>query len=88
LSVLYITPIFYIFKKRTQNLLSPISVSTLSFDGLFISQEKSYEKLNTNLFYNYSIISFIFKQFGLKIENNKLEMFYFLDLQSIMTSFF
>jgi len=46
LSTLYITPIFHIFEKRTQNLLSLISVSTLLFidDGLFISQEKNFKK--------------------------------------------
>jgi len=59
LSAIYITPIFYIFEKRTKSLLSSISISTLSFvdDGLLISQEKSYEKLNANLFYSYNIIS-------------------------------
>jgi len=79
LSTLYITPIFYIFKKRNSSLLSPIFISTLFFvdDGLFISQEKSYKKSNTNLFYNYSIISSLFKQFYLTVEHNKLEIFYF-----------
>jgi len=39
LSALYIVLIFHIFEKRTQNLLSTISVSTLSFinNNLFIS---------------------------------------------------
>ena len=39
LSTLYITPIFYIFKKRSSSLLSSISISTLFFidDSLFIS---------------------------------------------------
>jgi len=57
-SALYIASIFHIFEKRTKNLLSPIQVLTLSFmdDGLFISQEKSYEKSNVNLFYSYNII--------------------------------
>ena len=34
------------------------SVLSLSFmdNGLFISQEKSYEKSNVNLFYSYNII--------------------------------
>ena len=61
LFTLYIVPIFYVFNKRTKNILSPISVFTLSFvnDGFFISQEKSYEKSNINLFYSYSIISFL-----------------------------
>jgi len=52
LSTLYITPIFHIFEKRSKNLLLNISVSFLSFidDGLFIFQEKNYEKSNVHLF--------------------------------------
>jgi len=55
----YITPMFYIFEKKTKNLLTPIPVLILSFvnDGLLISQEKSYEKSNMTLFYSYSIFS-------------------------------
>jgi len=47
LLALYITPTFHIFEKIIQNLLPSISVSTLSFvnDSLFISQEKSSEKI-------------------------------------------
>jgi len=76
LSTFYITLIFYIFKKRTSSLLSPVLIFTLFFvdNGLFI---KSYEKSNTNLFYNYSIIFSIFKQFGLTVKYNKLEIFHF-----------
>ena len=77
--ILYIITIFHIFKKRTNSLLSSIFVSTFSFidNGLFISQKKSYEKLNTNLFFSYSIISFLFEQFGLIIKHNKSKVFYF-----------
>ncbi len=39
-------------------------------DGLFISQEKSYEKSNENLFCSYSIISSLFK-------HKKSEIFHF-----------
>ena len=79
LSVIYIAPIFHIFKKKTNSLSFPVSISTLFFvdNGPFISQEKSYEKSNTNLFCSYSIISFLFNQFGLVIEHNKSEVFHF-----------
>jgi len=82
LSTFYITPIFHVFDKRTKNLLSPISVSTLSFinDGFFISQEKSYKKSNTNLFCSYNIISSLSEQFSLVIEHNKSKIFYFSKL--------
>ena len=82
LSTIYIAFIFHIFKKRTKSLLSPILISTFSFvdNRLFISQEKSYEKLNTNLFCRYDIILFIFIQFGLIIKHDKSEVLYFLRL--------
>ena len=80
LSTFYITPIFHIFKKRTSSLLSLILISTLSFvdNDLSISQKKSYEKSNTNLFYNYSIIFSLFKQFDLIVEYNELEIFHII----------
>jgi len=70
------------FWKKIKNLLTPISVLIFSFvdDRLFVSQEKSYKKSNTNLFYSYNIISFLFSQFSLVIEHNKLEVFHFLRL--------
>ena len=58
----YISPIFHIFEKRTKNLISSITISFLSFvdNGLFILQEKTYEKSNTLLFCSYIIITFLF----------------------------
>jgi len=46
LFALYIASIFYIFEKRTQNILSPISIFMLSFidNRLFISLDKNFEK--------------------------------------------
>ena len=46
-------------------------------DSLFISQVKSYEKSNKNLFCSYSIIFSLFEQFILVIEHNKSEVFHF-----------
>jgi len=76
LSALYIALIFHIFGKRTKNILYNIPIFTLSFmdNSLFISQEKSFEKLNVNIFCSYSIIFSLFEQFGLTI---KPEIFYF-----------
>jgi len=73
---------FYIFEKRTKNLSIPIIVYILFFvdNSLFVSQKKSYEKSNVILFYSYSIILFFFSQFGLMIEHNKSEIFYFSKL--------
>ena len=46
-------------------------------NSLFISQEKSFEKSNTFLFYSYSIIFSLFDQFRLTVEHGKSEVFYF-----------
>jgi len=69
--------IFHIFEKRTKNL--DISISFLSFvdDGLFISQEKTFEKTNAMLFYSYNIITLLFNQFELAIKHGKSEVFHF-----------
>jgi len=77
---MYIALLFHIFGKRTKNLSISISVSFLSFinNSFFVSQEKSYEKSNVILYYNYSIIASLFDQFKLMIEHNKLEVFHFL----------
>ena len=78
LLALYIAFLFHIFEKRTKNLSIPILVSILSFvnNGLFVSQEKSYEKSNIVFYYSYSIISSLFNQFGLAIKHNKSGVFH------------
>ena len=90
LSILYIAPIFHIFEKRTQNLLSTIFAFTLLFvdNSLFISQKKIYEKSNANLSCSYSIISSLFEQFNLIIEHNKSEVSYFSRAIKIYNSHF
>ena len=74
------------FEKRSNIILSPIQTSILSFvnNSLFIFQEKSYKKLNKNLFCNYNIIFSLFNQFGLVIKHDKLEIFHFSRLTNIL----
>ena len=45
-------------KKKLKNILHNIPISILSFmdNGLFISQEKSFEESNAKIFCSYSII--------------------------------
>jgi len=83
LTVLYLSSVFYIFKKRTNNLKIPISFLFFVNNRLFISQEKSFGKINSILFYSYSIISSLLEQFGLIIEYRKSEVFYFSRLYSL-----
>ena len=68
------------FSYIQKNLSIPIPISLLSFvnDGPFISQEKSYKKSNTILYYSYSIASSLFNQFSLVIRHDKPEDFHFL----------
>jgi len=77
LSTFFIILIFYIFEKRIKNL--KISISFLLFvnDRLFISQERSFDNTNANLFYNYNIISSLLEQFGLIVKYRKTENFHF-----------
>ena len=83
LTVLYLSSVFYIFKKRTNNLKIPISFLSFVNNRLFISQEKSFGKTNSILFYSYNIISSLLEQFELIIEYRKSEIFYFSRLYSL-----
>ena len=42
-----------------------------------ISQEKSFEKTNSFLFYSYNIVSSLLDQFGLVIKYGKTKVFHF-----------
>jgi len=83
LSVLFIAPIFYIFKKRINNLKIPVLFLLFVDDGLFISQEKSFNKMNAHLFCSYNIISSLLEQFKLIIEYKKTEVFHFSILHGL-----
>ena len=72
LLVLYLLPVFYIFEKRLKNLKIPISVISFVDNGLFVSQNKSFDVSNSNLFCSYQIMSSLLKQFGLVIEHGKI----------------
>jgi len=83
LSTFFIILIFYIFEKRIKNL--KISISFLLFvnDRLFISQERSFDNTNANLFYSYNIISSLLEQFGLIVKYRKTKNFHFSRLYRI-----
>ena len=77
LLVLYLSSIFHIFEKNLKNLKISISVILFVDDSLFISQNKSFNISNSNLFCSYNIISFLLEQFRLVIEHRKMELFHF-----------
>ena len=77
LSALYLSPLLYILEKCL-NILN-ILISFISFidDSIFISQNKSIDVLNSQLFYSYNVLSGLLDKFGLNIEHSKTEMFHF-----------
>jgi len=77
LSVLYLSPLLYILEKHLNILNIPISLISFVDDGLFISQNKSIDVSNSQLFYNYNILSSLLNKFGLNIEHSKTETFHF-----------
>ena len=77
LSALYLSPLLYILEKCLNILNILISFIFFVDDGLFISQNKSIDVLNSQLFCSYNVLSGLLDKFGLNIEHSKTEMFYF-----------
>jgi len=77
LSVLYLSPFFYIFEKRLKILKIPIFIISFIDNNLLIFQNKSILNSNKNIFYSYNVISNLLTKFGLIIEYRKTEVFYF-----------
>jgi len=77
LSVLYLSPIFYILENHLKNLKIPILLLSFMDNGLFITQHKSISVLNANLFCSYNVISSFLIRFRLVVEYSKTEVFHF-----------
>ena len=77
LLALYLSPFLYILEKHLKNL--NISVSIISFvdDSLIISQNKSIDISNSQLYYSYNVLSKLLDKFGFIIEHLKTEVFHF-----------
>jgi len=77
LSALYLSLFLYILENCLKNL--KISVSLISFidDGLIISQNKSINISNSQLFCSYNVLTRLLDKFGLTIEHTKTETFHF-----------
>ena len=85
-SALYLSPVFHIFEKRLKNLKIPVSFISFVDNGLFISQDKSFEISNANIFCSYYVISLFLDYFRLVIEQEKIEVFYFSRAQGAFNS--
>ena len=77
LSTLYLSPLLYILEKHLKILNITVSLIFFVDDGLFISQNKSIDILNSQLFYSYNVLSGLLDKFGLNIKHSKTEMFHF-----------
>jgi len=73
---MYLSSVFQIFEKRLKILKILVSVISFVDDRLFISQDKSFDISNSNLFCSYQIILLLLKQFGL-IKHGKTEVLHF-----------
>ena len=77
LSSLYLTPFLYILEKHLKNLKIPISILSFADNGLIITQNKSFDVSNSQLFCSYNILSKLLDSFSLVIEHSKTEIFHF-----------
>ena len=77
LSALYLSPLLYILEKQLKILNIPVSLISFVNDGLFISQNKSIDISNSQLFCSYNVLLGLLKKFGLSIEHSKTETFHF-----------
>ena len=77
LSALYLSPLLYILEKRLKILNILVSLISFVDDRLFISQNKSIDISNSQLFCSYNVLSGFLDKFGLNIKHSKTEMFHF-----------
>jgi len=77
LSTLYLSSLLYILEKHLKILNIPVSLISFVDDSLFISQNKSIDILNSQLFCSYNVLSGLLDKFELNIEQSKTETFHF-----------
>ena len=83
LSALYLSSFLYILEKHLKNLKISISIISFVDDGLFISQNKSFNISNSYLFCSYNIITNLLDKFSLIIEHSKTKVFHFSRSQGL-----
>jgi len=77
LSTLYLSPLLYILENCLKNLNIPVSLISFIDDDLIISQNKSIDVSNSQLFCSYNVLSRLLVKFGLNIKHSKTETFHF-----------
>ena len=77
LSALYLSPLLYILEKHLKTINIPVSLLSFVDNSLLISQNKSIDVSNSQLFCSYNILSGLLDKFGFNIEHSKTESFHF-----------
>jgi len=83
LSTLYLFLLLYILENWLKNLKIPISILSFVDDGLFITQNKSFDTSNSHLFCSYNVLSKLLDNFSLIIKHSKTEIFHFNRSQGV-----
>ena len=83
LFTLYLSLFLYILGNRLKNLRIPISILSFVDDGLIISQNKSFDISNSQLFCSYNVLTKLLDSFGLVIKHSKTEIFHFSCSQGV-----
>ena len=78
MSALYLSPFLYILEKCLKILNISISLIYFVNNSLFISQNKSTDVSNSQLFCSYNVLSGLLDKFGLNIEYSKTKTFHFI----------
>jgi len=78
-----LSPILYILEKCFENLKIPVLILFFVDDGLIITQNKSFDISNSQLFCSYDILSKLLISFGLVIKYSKTEIFHFSRSQGL-----
>ena len=77
LLALYHSSFLFTLEKCLKNVKIPVSIISFVDNGLFISQNKSFEVSNSCLFCSYNVITNLLDKFGLVVEHSKTEVFHF-----------
>ena len=83
LSALYLSLFIYILENHLKNLKILISIISFVDDGLFISQNKPINILNSHLFCSYNVLTNLLEKFSLIVEHSKTENFHFNRSQEV-----
>ena len=77
LSAFYLMLLFHILENFLKNLNLQISILSFVNDRLVITQNKSFNGSNFQLFCSYNVTFNLLSQFGLWVEHSKTEVFHF-----------